>query len=140
MSTAQELYPDCQQDDWFDAPGNYQPIIDSFGSVALQHDEDGYQGDTWVLYKDGARYGYLCFGWGSCSGCDALQGADSYAEIDSIIDGLRSNIRWFASGAEALEFFWSHDWDGDYCGSGEDIKAFVAKCKELLTEEATCPT
>ncbi len=134
MKTAKELYPECQLDDRFSSPADYNPIIGNLGNVILQIDDNDYQGDSRCLYyrADGA-IGYLQFGWGSCSGCDSLQACSSYDDIDQLIIELRDSIRWFSNKEEALHFFNTHDWKGDYSGRSEEQKEFVDKAKALLT-------
>jgi len=130
---AEQLYPDCFREDMaFDGPGSYQPIIDSMGEVVIQQDDNDYQGDTRVIYKDGNQIGWLQFGWGSCSGCDALQACNSYEEVNDLINGLTNQIRWFDSQAEALKFFLEHDWEGDYSWHAEEQKKFVSDCVAYL--------
>jgi len=62
---------------WYD----YTPLISYFGHIILRVDDTDYQGDSRVLYEEGERYGYLNFGWGSCSGCDSLQACDTASEV-----------------------------------------------------------
>lgn len=92
-SRARRLYPDF--DETWGGPGDYTPIIESFGEVLVRVDDQDYQGDTRVLLKKGGQYGFLNFGWGSCSGCDALQGCDSFSDIDELIVDLERSIKWF---------------------------------------------
>jgi hypothetical protein len=100
-SLAETLYPECRYKSngtprtYFDSPDDYTPIIQSFGHIIVRTDEDGYQGDTFVLLGKDDRYGFLVFGWGSCSGCDALQACDSYDDIDALITQLENTIHWF---------------------------------------------
>ena len=99
-SLAKTLYPECRyrkigRYTYFDRPYDYTPIIQTFGHVIVRIDEDGYQGDTYVLLGKDDRYGFLVFGWGSCSGCDALQACDSYDDIDALITQLENAIHWF---------------------------------------------
>ena len=67
-----ELYKD-ESWGWYD----YQPMLNAFGKVAIQVDDDAYQGDSRLLYDENGKIGVLIFGWGSCSGCDALQACGS---------------------------------------------------------------
>ncbi len=130
MSTAKYLYSKA-----LGIPNDYQPIINLFGEVLLQIDEDNYQGDSWVLYEaheSYGTYGFLNFGWGSCSGCDVLQGCENLEEVDSLIEDLYQSIKWFDSASEALNWFKNHDWEGDYCGSLMEIHKFVEKAKKIL--------
>ena len=132
MISAKELYPEAQDGDYFSTECEYQPILNEIGTIVLQKDDEDYQGDSRVLYRDGDRWGYLQFGWGSCSGCDALQGCESYEEIDKLIVFLVGTVRWFESAVEALAFFKEHDWAGDYSNSDENQAVFVADTIALL--------
>ena len=96
---------------------DYTPMINAFGKVAIRVDDHDYQGDTRVLYHDHYDYnriGHLIFGWGSCSGCDALQRCESIEEVQELCNYLENSIKWFDSQEEALEWFENHDWEGDY--------------------------
>jgi hypothetical protein len=103
-SLAQVLYPDAHEDDFFYVPRDYTPIVRSFGKVLVRVDDEDYSGDTRVLLAQEGRYGVLNFGWGSCSGCDALLGCNSYEAVDRVIDALRAGIRWFDTLEEAQAY------------------------------------
>lgn len=89
-------------------------MLDSFGEIVIQVDELGYQGDSFVVYQDGDRYGFLSFGWGSCSGCDALKACNDTDEIQELMDKLRGSIRWFDSAKAAVDWFIHFDWAGQH--------------------------
>jgi len=129
---AKQLYPDQGQEEPFYGPGDYQPIVNSFGEIALQVDDDDYQGDSRILYKRGDDFGLLIFGWGSCSGCDALQACNTFKEIGELIEGLERDIIW-KSKADMLVFFKTRDWEGQFSW-GEETKQFVEKVIALLEE------
>lgn len=118
IEVAKQLYPldNIDKEDGREFPlymSSYQPIINHFGTVAVQVDDDDYQGDSRILYADtGKGFGYLNFGWGSCSGCDSLEACSSYADLAELINRLNSSIKW-ESKAGMLKFFKEHDWEGD---------------------------
>ena len=128
MNTAKEIYPDYEGGY---GPSDYGPMLDSFGPVLLRVDDEDYQGDSRVLYKDGDRYGLLIFGWGSCGGCDALQACDTREEVDALIRELHEKVQWM-SGPEMLSYFQTHDWEGDYSYHAEETRRFVKEGTELL--------
>ena len=121
---AASLYPDFNGTEY-----DYQPIVDMFGDVILQVEQEDYQGDTWVLYKRGTRYGRLEFGWGSCSGCDALQACSTLKEIDQLINELYESIEWFEDADIALKYFIDHNADE---AVRDDDKVFTEKAIDLL--------
>ena len=102
MKKAEDLYaePFMQWD--------YTPIINNFGEVILREDEDDYQGDTHVVIKSDNKFGYLVFGWGSCSGCDRLQACSTYEDIQELMDSLHNDIKWFES-LESLKEYINND-------------------------------
>ena len=130
----QELYKwESEHDDkWFPTISNYQPILNSFGEIVIQVDDCDYQGDSRVLYNAGGAYGWLQFGWGSCSGCDSLQACGSWEDVQELSDSLENSIKWFGSAFEALLFFREHDWEGDYSWDDGEQAEFVKKCEEYL--------
>lgn len=120
--TAREIYG-ASNDSTYSDLWEYDPIIESFGDVLLKVDDNDCQGDSRAIIKSGDRYGWLQFGWGSCSGCDALQACCSYDEVDDLIERLRGDIRWFDSLGELKTYFEEKDWEVEYDGrSAESIE------------------
>lgn len=106
--------------------------------------EDNYQGDDLWLVKDWGedpgqtpdRVGFLQIGWGSCSGCDALEDARGYGYYDldtpeheldeedikdrretlskmsALRDALVNDVKWFPTLGELLGWYGSRDWEG----------------------------
>ena len=63
-------------------PPDYEQLIESIGiQIIVSVSDDGWQGDTRLLFYEEDKYGFLVFGWGSCSGCDALQACQSKKEV-----------------------------------------------------------
>lgn len=133
MKTIKELYPDLG-DEPFNGVYDYSPLIESIAPIVIQADDHDYQGDSRILFFHENRYGYLQFGWGSCSGCDALQACESISQIEALRDELVSQIRWFNTKEETLEFFNNHDWKADYSYKQEEQEKFIQKVKNFLTE------
>lgn len=106
---------------WYD----YQPMVEAFGNVVVQVDDDDYQGDTRVLYDNNGKIGHLVFGWGSCSGCDALQACETLDEVQELCNMLENSIIWFDSKAEALKWFETHDWEGSWEWFYDETKKYV---------------
>jgi hypothetical protein len=131
MKTAKELYP--QEDDYFSA-SSYQPILNNLGKIIIQVDDKDWQGDSRVIYKDGNKFGYLQFGWGSCSGCDALQACHSIEEVQELMESLNNRIKWFENSAKILDYFKTHDWELEYCWHSEEQKEFIEKVIKYMEE------
>lgn len=125
-------------DDEYFSAYSYWPMIDSFGKELVHVDDENYQGDTRVLLERGGNIGLLIFGWGSCSGCDALQACTNYKELQDLYNRLESSIQWWDTDAEALKYFNEHDWEGDYSWREKETKEFVKQCKEFLGGRVGC--
>lgn len=113
---------------------DYQPMLDAFGNIVVQIDDHDYQGDSRVLYDEAGRIGILIFGWGSCSGCDALQACKSIEDVQQLCDELQDEIKWFDDKNQALQWVLTHDWRGDYSWHRErnETQTFIAKCVDYL--------
>ena len=131
MKKAEEIYPEYlkeeQENGSFYGPCDYQPIIDEIGKVLIQVDDNDYQGDSRVLYEKDGKYGFLIFGWGSCSGCDALQACSSIKEVQDLIDVLLNKVKWFDSLEELKKYFSEKDWELEYSYNADETKEFIAR-------------
>lgn len=125
------LYEEPDNFEWY----GYQPLLSSFGTILIQIKDNDYQGDSRILYSDGRRIGFLMFGWGSCSGCDAFYRCDTFEEAEEFRDNLYGSIKWFDNQKQALEWFKTHDWKGDYSSRDKNTKFFVKLCIKFLSHE-----
>lgn len=140
---------------------SYSGMVESFGHEVLAFETTGsYQGDHWTLLKDTTgRLGFMNFGYGSCSGCDHLDGVfdfrdeyweetdDPYQEHDALsplglerwdefCKGYEDSIRWFDTGEELVT--WMTDKDGLqlqwFWGDDEFKQDVLPKFLQLATE------
>lgn len=130
MKPIREVYPDTGYG--YFSVGDYNPLLESFGYEILLHvDDDDYQGDSLLLFRDGERYGILIFGWGSCSGCDALQACSNYEEVEELRTSLHEQIRW-GTKDQILWYFQNHDWKGDWMWHAKEGQKFITEAIKLL--------
>ncbi len=137
MIIAEVIYPNCNKQYGFDEPWDYTPIIEALGHPLIRTDEDGYCGDTFVLLRSKENenlYGYLTFGWGSCSGCDELQACNSYAELQELIDRFENDVKWDTA-PNLYKYFLTHDWNGDWVGHSSTFKEFYSQAVRELQKE-----
>lgn len=135
-----EIYPkhewDIEHKDGFTEQSDYNPLLESLGhEILLKMDDEDYQGDSRILFKNGNSYGLLIFGWGSCSGCDALQACQSWKELEDLRNQLVNDIKWFDSSEDCLKYVKSHNWEGDFSWHAKETKEFVSKSVKILENE-----
>lgn len=97
--------------------------------VVLESSDDDYQGNTIALVKQGRRWGILEFGWGSCSGCDALQACYTVADYEELRSELYEGITWFNTLPALRKFVRDHDWGGSFWSSST-YTAFQQQVKD----------
>lgn len=133
MTTVEKLqvaFPALKEDgSWLEGAPSYRELVESLGhDVLVEVTDSDYQGDSRFLLRakagDGAgvRFGYLKFGWGSCSGCDSLEAARTVADLASLSDELESGISWFDGPAAALKFLRERDWEATEWGVKQCLK------------------
>jgi len=83
----------------------YQEELEKRGISILAWEVFGsYQGDYAAIVHQGNRFGFVVIGYGSCSGCDALEGLQPWddeelteqaqTELNELIDGVIKSIKW----------------------------------------------
>jgi hypothetical protein len=130
LDQVKEAYGYNPEDEYHYFSG-YNGLLGLIGDILLQVDDHDYQGDSRLIYQRAGDYGLLIFGWGSCSGCDALQACDTIEEVHQLGERLENSVQWMPA-KELLEYFNKHDWEGDYSYHDEETKEFVEKAKVLL--------
>ena len=123
-------------DEYFWGWSDYEPMVKAFGNAVIVVEDDDYQGDTRVLYDNNGVIGHLVFGWGSCSGCDALQACENVTELQELCNRLENSIKWFDSAKEALYWFNNRDWALQWEWHEEETKSYVSKAINYLAKKA----
>ena len=110
----------------------YHSLIEVLNyDILIFVDEDDWQGDSLYLLKNNDKYGLLKFGWGSCSGCDALQACESFDDVYTLLNNLNDEIIWFDSKDEINKYLFSKDWDVEYLDKSL-VKNFLEECKKIF--------
>lgn len=117
---------------------NYYMLIDSFELDELVEVEDNdYQGSSYYLFRNGDKYGILIFGWGSCSGCDTLQGIhdDNWKDSTKLVedltefrDELYNSITW-RSRDEMILYILEKDFGLEWYGHSDGGRKFIEELK-----------
>ena len=115
---------------------NYDQLMESFDfEILLNVEQEDYQGDSLVLFKNKNtnEIGFLKFGWGSCSGCDALQGCESQQDLDDLQKELYDGIIWYENFLLFKNYFFNKDWSTEWIDS-DLIKEFTKQLNGLKNE------
>lgn len=98
------------EDGFMERPG-YLDLVRSFEAEIIASTSEGsYDGDYFFVLKKGNEYGYLTFGYGSCSGCDALQACDTPEEVQALRDSLYNSIWWVEGKENFAKWLRERDW------------------------------
>lgn len=132
MVDVRKVFPNAFEDGWGPDVG-YEDLYKQFGTPLVEVDIGSWQGDTLVVLENEGKYGYLTFGWGSCSGCDALQACENFDDLQELSDYLESSIQWFDSKEELKKWVNNHDWKGDYFSYSDkdDVIDFICKANSI---------
>lgn len=94
--------PKTEDDSYWYCEADYEDAFHDCEVLVWQAVGD-YQGDYFALLKgpDG-RYGFTVIGYGSCSGCDALQDARWYSsdrekaitDVTALLERTREGVHW----------------------------------------------
>lgn len=128
---ARLAFPGCESEDSF-SPPDYMAIVNLIGKPLVRTGDGSYQGTMFVLLAANGSHGFLKFGWGSCSGCDALQSCDSYKSLGDLMSNLMRSVEWFdtLAGAQAYIAGLGDEPQGWYL-DGEGFKTFRAEVAAL---------
>ena len=133
------LFPDCKDGQYGleHSPGYDDLVQGTNAEIVIQVDDNDYQGDSRYLLRRGEQYGFLNIGWGSCPGCDWLQGCNTLQELQELADSIESSIVWFDTVEAARDWCETHDWQGDYSWHCDEQAQFVAECLKALNSTKT---
>lgn len=129
---------------------DYEHMVRSWGFTVLSFDTCGsYQGDHCVLLADGERRGFTMIGYGSCTGCDELEGIRPYdwttdegspdwGPVIDLSERLKAGVHWEPSStalAEWLESMLVSEGKGtDWFWYDDDVKAVTRRYVTYLRE------
>ena len=132
MKSIKELYPyDGKYGDKWDLlsdskPYGYDEIIRSMEyEIQVKSKDNGYSGDSFYILRNNlGDWGFLTFGWGSCSGCDALLACETHEELEELRADLNDSIKWFDSKKTLQSYFDDKDWETEWFGRDTTFYSF----------------
>lgn len=118
----------------------YEDLLEAAGLVIEQCEYFGsYQDDAAAVVRDGVRKGISMWGYGSCSGCDALEAdapfgdkaktAEAWADVNTLADGMVASVQWPRDGEtfEEMAARLLRNETNEWYFYDSDIKAWVEK-------------
>jgi hypothetical protein len=114
---------------------HYHDLVASFEVEQLVViDQVADRGDTLALLRDGKRYGFLTFGWGSCPGCDALQLVDDdRVGATKLRDELWSQVHWENDAESMASYLHERDWKGIFLDK-QLVSDFLRAARRVLPQ------
>ena len=104
---------------------NWSELVESFSDeIIMQYSVGDYSGDYYFVIKLKSYYGFVSIAYGSCSGCDALEGCESLDELNSLQNSVWNDIRWFSTLDDLKQWAIKYDWEGCEYISGEQLIEF----------------
>ena len=83
--------------------------------VLVDVTEGSYQGDYWYLLRRGED---VTVGYGSCSGCDALEAVEGDFDAEYLLGlEVEQRIQWFPTPSACLAYLANKDWALEYNAS-----------------------
>jgi hypothetical protein len=111
--------------------GSYESLIESTGlEILVNVADDDWSGDSILLVRDGDQYGQLNYGWGSCSGCDALQGCETLEDYEELRRDLVCGVIWDTLENTVMGIT-NRDWEVSYYGESLGL-CFVKEVEQYL--------
>lgn len=113
---------------------SYESIIEDQGVEVLNSLYMGdYQGDILMIVRNKAgQFGVLTTGYGSCSGCDALEACYGFKEEeDNLARDLINSVIWHDP-ENIIEYLDNKDWEGSYYGQAQELSDFIKEIRKEL--------
>lgn len=92
----------------------YESLIESMGvKILVEESTYGYQGDSILLIQSNSsdKCGFLVFGWGSCSMCDAFEACKNLEDYDNLRKSLYQGIFWDNNLEECINHIFEKPWE-----------------------------
>lgn len=108
---------ECEENQWYISDwspcyraGYQELILLGVDEIVESADFGSYQGDSYVLARRGEEWGFLTYGWGSCSGCDSYEACRNVQDLCDLAIELRNGFHWESTPYELLVWLMSRDW------------------------------
>jgi len=115
---------------------DYDELLESVNldvDWTIKAQEYNYQGDYFYFGEYANRFYFVVIGYGSCSGCDALQACSTYTDMVDLRDDIKRDIREFDSLQEFKVWFDEHVQNQWYDGS--EVENFTELFKNVYNIE-----
>lgn len=142
------MFPTTTSDGYSYTDFSYDPIFDALGEVVCSYRDKDYQGETTLVIRNKTTglFAIHTYSWGSCSGCDFMQGCSSHAAVLKYANEAAASLEWIdleSLRARALELSSMKD-DLDYPmhhenASGKAIITWIAANTSTPTPERPTP-
>lgn len=102
-----------EDEDYFSVTKDWYDLVKSFSDeIIMSYSIGDYSGDYYYIIKLKSHYGFVSVAYGSCSGCDVLQGCSSLSELKSLQFSIWKDIKWFKNLLDLKDWALEYDWEG----------------------------
>jgi hypothetical protein len=125
-----------------------ESLLEPFFEIVLSESIGDYQGDTLLVLRNKSDYGwrwtdseskvwgFLVTGYGSCSGCDVWEGAETGTQKFALLAEEIEGIRWFQTLPQLQAYVTDkYTTELEWWGNEPDYKAFAKTVSELTGGE-----
>lgn len=125
-------YPSHQVDGEYQNYGSLAALLFPKVRWFFDEQEGSYQGDWFMIGRNEDTFYFFSMGYGSCSGCDWLQGCDTREEMEKLLEDILATPTF--SKENILKHVKKFDWPYYYDEEAHNelaLKAIKAVEKEL---------
>ena len=129
----QEVYGCSEDEDFGYGLYDYSPMLSEW-EILLSDSQGDYQGATMYLLRDAdsGRYGLVTIAYGSCSGCDALQGCSTWADVESLREHIHEGIHWENPPSALSAWIHHRDWETQPAYYESEFARFMQEVSAFL--------
>lgn len=131
MDQVKAMFPDAQTK--YGLNFDYGPVDEFVGKAVVSVSDGDYQGTTRILYQnkeDPSLYAVREYDWGSCSGCDFMQGCNTWDELLEYVQHAVDGVEW-GTASETLKVLDKMEADTREWRQ-EEVKEFIAESRKFL--------
>lgn len=112
----------------------WNKLLTTFPVEILVHEADPVEAADLVLWRSvEGPYGFVSFGYGSCSQCDELEACSTYAEVAKVRKEMWERVHWEDNACNMFSWMYARDWKLQWYGHVPHAGKFITRSAEILS-------